>query len=254
MVNDLHDFGFYSIIDKFLKNIRNVMSYLVGKDLFKNFYIDFSQKELSVLKGINVSFEQGKTYAIIGVSGSGKSTLMHLLGGLDYPTSGSVLFDNQDIFKFTILEKEKFLNTKLGFVFQFHHLIKELNVLENIILMGLIKGDQRIKCINRAKDLLKKVGMFEKINSYPTELSGGQQQRVAILRAIFNKPSFLLADEPTGDLDAQNAQGIVDLLINCQKEWGMGLIICTHDKAVYKKMNHVYRLNEGILKLENLVQ
>ena len=219
---------------------------LISKDLFKSFLQ--GNKELKVLNGINYEFEKERSYAITGASGSGKSTFMHLLGGLDDPDSGSVYFDGHDIFKFAQKEKELFLNSHLGFVFQFHYLIKELSVLQNIILPGLISGKSRRDCIKIAGELLNSVDLEDKIDSYPTELSGGQLQRVSILRAIFNKPSFLLADEPTGDLDANNAKIITDLLLNCQKEWGMGLIICSHDKAVYEKMDEVIILKNGICK------
>jgi len=221
---------------------------LKAKGLHKSFIQ--GGKTLEVLHGVDVEFEQGKTYAITGVSGSGKSTLMHLLGGLDTPTSGSVFFDNQNLFEFSASNKDKFLNKNLGFIFQFHYLIKELSVLENIILMGLIKGDSRKDCEQRAEKLLEQVGLQDKINSYPTQLSGGQLQRVSILRSIFNKPSFLLADEPTGDLDAENAAIIVDLLLQYRDEWKTGLIICSHDEAVYGKMESVFRLHEGLLKQE----
>ena len=210
---------------------------------------DFLQggKTLNVLKNVNAEFVQGGSYAIVGVSGSGKSTLLHLLGGLDVATSGKVLFNNQNIFEFRASKKDEFLNKHLGFIFQFHYLIKELTVLENIILMGLIKGENKKECEKKAKKLLQKVGLIDKISEYPTQLSGGQQQRVSILRAIFNKPSFLLADEPTGDLDAQNATDIVDLLLFCQKEWNTGLIICSHDSSVYSKMENIFRLDDGVL-------
>jgi len=224
------------------------ISKLIVKDIHKSFVQ--GEKELKVLRGVNAEFEKGKTYAIVGVSGSGKSTLMHLLGGLDTPTSGTVFCDDQDLFKFKQARKDKFLNQELGFVFQFHYLIKELSVLENIILMGLINGKSRKECEKRGQELLRKTGLIDKINSYPTQLSGGQLQRVAILRAIFNKPSFLLADEPTGDLDAANASVIIDLLLNAQKEWGMGVIICSHDKAVYGRMKMILILHDGVLVRE----
>ena len=159
-------------------------------------------------------------------------------------------YNKQDLIKLRSSKKEKFLNKELGFVFQFHYLIKELSVLENIMLPGLIKGDSKISCKKRAKKLLKQVGLTGKIDSYPTELSGGEQQRVSILRAVFNKPAFLLADEPTGDLDADNAAKIVDLLKSCQKEFGTGLIICSHDHSVYNQMETVLRLHDGLLDVE----
>ncbi len=222
------------------------IEFLVAKSLFKSFWD--GDKELKVVKGVAFEFKRGSSYAITGASGSGKSTLIHLLGGLDEPTSGAVLFDDKDIFKLKQKQKEELLSLNLGFVFQFHYLIKELSVLENIILPGLISGKRKEESIQKAKMLLNKVGLIEKGNNYPTQLSGGEQQRVSILRAIFNEPSFLLADEPTGDLDEQNASVITDLLLNCVKDWNMGLIMCSHDGAVYKRMDNVLKLEGGILK------
>lgn len=220
-----------------------------SKLIIKNVKKSFEQgdERLDVLRGVSAEFEKGKTYSIVGVSGSGKSTLMHILGGLDFPDSGEVFFNDENIAKFKQSKKEKFLNQKLGFVFQFHYLIKELTVLENIIMMGLIKGDSKKDCEKRGRELLEKTGLIEKINNYPTQLSGGELQRVSILRAIFNKPEFLLADEPTGDLDAQNAADIIDLLLKEQEEYGMGIVLCSHDKNVYGKMETILKLHNGIL-------
>ncbi len=215
------------------------------ENLHKNFFQ--GKKSLHVLSGIEVEFHKATSYAIIGASGCGKSTLMHILGGLDTPTSGTVFYDKKNLFKFKSLEKEKTLNKDIGFVFQFHYLIKELSVIDNISLMGLIKGDSRKDCEKRAKFLLNEVGLIDKVNSYPTELSGGQLQRVAILRAIFNKPSFLLADEPTGDLDSQNALDVISLLEKCKDDWGMGIVMCSHDSNVYNKMDQVLLLDQGLL-------
>jgi ABC-type lipoprotein export system ATPase subunit len=221
-------------------------STLTAKNLHKSFVQ--GGKKLQVLKGINVSFERGMSYAIRGVSGSGKSTLMHLLGGLDVPSKGAVFYDKQNIFKLRSTKKELFLNRLVGFVFQFHYLIKELNVLQNIALIGLIKKDSPAICEKRAMELLASIGLKDIAKTYPTQLSGGQLQRVAILRAIFNKPSFLLADEPTGDLDENNASVIVDLISRCQKDWGMGVVMCTHDKAVYERMENILTLHDGLLE------
>ncbi len=204
-------------------------------------------KQLHVLQGIDATFIQGKSYAITGVSGSGKSTLMHILGGLDEPTQGAVFFNDKDIAHFRLSHKDFFHNRHIGFVFQFHYLIKELSVRENIMLMGLINGDKRKLCINRADHLLAMVGLADKGDEYPTKLSGGEQQRVSIARALFNRPAFLLADEPTGNLDADNAQQIVDLFFAAQQEWGMSIVICSHDVAVYKRMGTVHRLFNGVL-------
>lgn len=203
-----------------------------------------------VLHGVSVEFIQGHTYALTGVSGSGKSTLLHLLGGLDQPTSGTVFFNDLNIFDFKPAKKDVFLNKELGFVFQFHYLVKELTVLENVMLVGLVRGGSMHVCKNRAADLLAQIGLSSKVNHYPGQLSGGEQQRVAVARAIFNKPAFLLADEPTGSLDADNALLIVNLFLKCRDEWNMGIILCSHDRDVYSKMETKFWLHNGLLEVE----
>jgi lipoprotein-releasing system ATP-binding protein len=204
-------------------------------------------KILPVLNDISVSFNTAHSYAVTGVSGSGKSTLLHVLGSLDIPTSGTVTFNSHSIQTMKPSAKNQFLNTQIGFVFQFHYLVKELCVFENIMFMGMVRGESKKKCRVRAEHLLELVGLFNKKTAYPTQLSGGEQQRVAIARALFNKPAFLLADEPTGNLDADNAARIVDILFSAQQEWGMGIIICSHDPAVFNRMGMVYKMHEGSL-------
>jgi len=203
------------------------------------------EKRQEVLRGVTAEFQERKSYVITGVSGSGKSTLLHILGGLDEPTSGAVFFGGDNISRLGQRKKEQFLNSSIGFVFQFHYLINEFSVMENIMLPGLVGGKVRELCKKRSEELLEHIGLLDKSSSYPFELSGGEQQRVSILRAIFNKPKFLLADEPTGNLDAFNAKRIMDLIIRCQKEWGLGLIICSHDPAVYSQMETVLELESG---------
>ncbi len=207
-------------------------------------------RKVEVLRGISATFVQGQSYAIVGASGSGKSTLLHVLGGLDEPTSGRVAFNDLDLSALAARKREEMRNQSLGFVFQFHYLINELTVLENVMLMGQISGKNRDECLNESKELLIKMGLEDKLHEHPTYLSGGQQQRVSIARAIVNKPDFLLADEPTGNLDADNARRIVDLFTQCRTQWGLGIIICSHDQAVYGQMDTVYRLEQGRLALE----
>ena len=221
---------------------------LIAKDLHKS-YVQGGKLQ-NVLQGVSISFHAGHAYAITGVSGSGKSTLLHLLGGLDVPTSGTVFFNDCDIFRFKERAKDSFLNQHLGFVFQFHYLVKELTIIDNIVLPGIIKGDNKQAAAKRSIELLDLVGLADKKNHFPGQLSGGEQQRVAIARAIMNRPAFLLADEPTGNLDADNAQRVVDIFLSCQKEWGMGIILCSHDRDVYQKMQTVYHLHNGLLDLE----
>jgi lipoprotein-releasing system ATP-binding protein len=199
-----------------------------------------------VFENVSCAFQEGKTYAIRGVSGSGKSTLLHLLGGLDKPTAGDVVLDDESIVKLG----RDFLQNTIGFVFQTHYLVNELPVIENIMLPGQVKGLSAAACKERAEELLHLIGLADKAQVFPPQLSGGQQQRVAVARALFNKPTFLLADEPTGNLDADNAQRVVDILLEANKAWGMGVIICSHDAAVYNRMEYVYLLDHGILSLE----
>ncbi len=216
---------------------------LVLKSVKKSY--ELPGRGVAVLGNVTCAFQEGQTYAIHGVSGSGKSTILHLLGGLDSPTAGDVLLEDVSI---RLLGRD-FLQNTIGFVFQTHYLVNELPVIENIMLPGLVKNISQYECQIRAEELLEMIGMSEKSFAYPAELSGGQQQRVAVARALFNKPAFLLADEPTGNLDAENAQRIVDVMLAANKAWGMGVIICSHDAAVYKRMQHVYLLDHGVLSL-----
>lgn len=222
------------------KHSHSLALQAVAKSYFAN------GKQQAVFSNISFAFEQGKTYAIRGVSGTGKSTLLHLLGGLDEPTSGSALLDGQPLGRVKGLA----LRQAIGFVFQFHYLINELPVIENIMLPGLIRGIASEVCRERARELLGQIGLEEKAAAYPTQLSGGQQQRVALARALFDRPRFLLADEPTGNLDAGNAQGMVDLILQATTAWGMGVVLCSHDQAVYERMSHVLHLENGRLLLE----
>ena len=201
----------------------------------------------TVLSNVNATFIKNHTYAITGSSGSGKSTLMHLLAGLDFPSSGSITFDGKNVQALNESEKSNFLNKSIGLVFQSPYLIKELTVLENVLLKGLIGGISHSQCAKKAQELLEGVGLLAKINNYPAQLSGGQQQRVAIARALMNRPDFLLADEPTGNLDMNTGMALVNLLLQLQKEWQMGLIISSHDPFVKQKMEFVYEIKNGLL-------
>ncbi len=198
---------------------------------------------IEVLKGIDVDFEQGKSYAIAGESGSGKSTLLHILAGIDKPDSGFVMFDGKEIGQLKPHEHEKFLNQSVGLLFQQPYLIKELTVLENVMLKGMISHKNNLE--HEAVKLLERVGLREKAHEFPATLSGGQQQRVALVRALMNKPSFLLADEPTAHLDVQTGKATIELLRECQEQWSMGLIICSHDEYVSKAMEKTFHLRNG---------
>lgn len=202
---------------------------------------------VTVLNGVNALFEQGKSYAITGASGSGKSTLIHLLAGLDNPSSGTVYFDQTPLTSFTASQKTLFLNKMIGLVFQYPYLIKELTVLENVAIKGLIAGKPMIECTQEAQDLLGQVGLGQKIDAYPGQLSGGQQQRVSLARALMNGPSFLIADELTGNLDQTTGEAVIDLMLRLQREKGMGIIASSHDEYVSSRMNIRYELKDGLL-------
>jgi len=204
-------------------------------------------QEITVLNSINSLFIQKKSYAITGISGSGKSTFIHIIAGLDTPTTGTVLFNNRSLQTLSLSEREQFLNKSIGLVFQSPHLLRELSVVENIMLPGLINGKSKSDCEHKAIKLLERVELLPKKDNKIGELSGGQQQRVAIARALFNEPAFLIADEPTGNLDLTTGKTIIDLLLSCAQEWGMGIIISSHDTYVTEKMDEVYELYEGKL-------
>lgn len=201
-----------------------------------------------VLRSVSVTFEQGSSYAITGVSGMGKSTAIHLLAGIDVPTTGSVTYNGQDLSLCSSIERSGFFNKKIGLVFQLPYLIKELSVRENVLLPAMIAGQSNDWCTERSNYLLERVGLLDKADHKPATLSGGQQQRVALARALCNLPAFLLADELTGNLDEATGQSIVKLLVELQDENKMGLIISTHDEKVWRAMETVFELHNGELK------
>lgn len=222
------------------------LSFLRCKQITKHFNTSICSS--LVLNTITITFTQNESYAIQGVSGTGKSTFMHLLAGLDQPSTGSIFFNAHDLSRMSALEHERFLQKNVGLLFQQPYLIKELTVLENVMVPGLIRGLPFIECRSRAQNLLEKVNLYDKREEYPGALSGGQQQRIALARALINKPDFLIADEPTGNLDEQTGRQMVALMVNLQKEWGMGIIVSTHDNYVAHAMSNQYTLEEGILK------
>lgn len=213
---------------------------------------DFKQgvtAPIHVLTRVNALLNQGTTYAITGASGSGKSTLLYLLAGLDTPTQGHIYFNGVSLDALDMQQKSELLNQSLGLVFQLPYLITELSVIENVMLKGIIAGQSPDICYEKAHQLLARVGLHAKAASNPLRLSGGEQQRVAIARALFNKPLFLCADEPTGNLDEKTGHSIIDFLLECQQEWGMGLIISSHDAYVADALDHVLHLHEGRLTM-----
>lgn len=218
---------------------------LRAEEVYKIF--TYQDKTIEVLRNLSITFMQGKSYAITGVSGIGKSTFMHILAGLDQPTYGMISINNHIITTFSEYERTQFLTQSVGLLFQNPYLIRELSVEENVMLPGIIAQMPYKYCRDHAHDLLTRVNIAEKWSSAVGTLSGGQQQRVALARALFHKPQFLLADEPTGNLDEQTGYGIVSLLTKCQHEWNMGLIISTHDMYVAQAMEIRYQLRDGQL-------
>jgi len=204
--------------------------------------------ETIVLKNINLEIAARETVAITGSSGSGKSTLMHLLGGLDQPSAGEVILLGENFSNLNSNQRADLRNKNLGFVYQFHHLLPELSALENIMMPGLLNKNKSFKeILNQARNLLSQVGLAHRENHKPSELSGGERQRVAIARALITKPVCVLADEPTGNLDEKNAQEILNLLLNLNKNHGMSLVIVTHDQKLADQMDRKINLSEGMV-------
>ncbi len=230
-----------------LKSFKVFMSNTVisAKNIRKTF-LSAGKKNI-VLQDISFIFDQKSSYVLTGFSGAGKTTLLHILSGIDTPCSGSVFYNNTCINSMSKKEKVLFFNKSIGLVFQSPSLILELSVIENIMVPALIFGLTYKQAYQESLMLLDRVGLKNKKDARPASLSGGQQQRVAIARALINKPSFLFADEPTGNLDDSTSSSIVDLLLSCKKEWQMGLIISSHDKYVSSCMDHILELKNGLL-------
>lgn len=223
---------------------------------FENLSKNFKQGAniISVLNNLTFIFKSNHTYAITGISGVGKSTVLHLLAGLESPTNGSIFFNDKNINKFSKNQKQDYLQNILGLIFQYPYLINELSVIENIMLKGLISGKSYEENLELALNLLDKVDLKSKANSYPTALSGGQQQRVSLARALFTRPKFLIADEPTAHLDDASKKVITNLLLECQEAWQMGLIIATHDPLVSNMMQTKIEITDYNFKILDKVR
>tara|TARA_R110001583_G_scaffold8007_4_gene39144 strand:+ start:845 stop:1528 length:684 start_codon:yes stop_codon:yes gene_type:complete len=202
----------------------------------------------TVLHGVNLAVEKGELLAIVGTSGSGKSTLLHLLGALDTPSTGNVIFNGNNIHKLSSKQQAKWRNQELGFVYQFHHLLSEFSALENVAMPLLIAGETIKTAQKKATELLERVGLSQRIQHRPAELSGGERQRVAIARALINNPSLVLADEPTGNLDAKNAESVYQLLKELNSELDTAFIVVTHDQKLANKLDRQLYMTNGILQ------
>ena len=222
-------------------------NFLIARDVRK-IYKDESKK-VSAVDGVSIELKKGRSAAIIGPSGAGKSTLMHMLGGLDKPTSGHVLLDDLDIYKLSDKRRALIRNTRIGFVFQFYHLLPEFSALENVMMPGFIRSSEiradGAGLRERAGSALKIVGLGNRMNHKPSELSGGESQRVAVARAIMNEPEILLCDEPTGNLDSKASESIHELLFGLKEKTGLTLVIVTHDEKLSHKTDDIIRLKDG---------
>jgi lipoprotein-releasing system ATP-binding protein len=219
--------------------------FLTVRDLCKSF--DNSETRIDILKGVNLDMDAGQTLAIVGASGIGKSTLLHILGALDRPDSGVYFFNGDDIFVFDQIRLAQFRNDTVGFVFQFHYLLPEFSALENTMMPVLIKGMGKKEAREIAEAMLVRVNLKDRLNFRVGKLSGGEQQRVALARALVLKPAMLLADEPTGNLDKRNSELIHDLLLELNDEFGMTLIVVTHNMELASYMSHTTTIADGQL-------
>ena len=204
--------------------------------------------DIDVLNDLNFDLASGETVAIVGASGIGKSTLLHILGTLDRPDSGSLLFQGNEIFSYDDTTLAKFRNETLGFVFQFHHLLPEFSALENAMMPALIQGQSKHHAADAAERVLVRVGLKDRLKHRVGKLSGGEQQRVALARALVLKPAVLLADEPTGNLDKGNSEQVHELLLELNLELSMTLVVVTHNLELASKMNRRVTISEGRLK------
>jgi lipoprotein-releasing system ATP-binding protein len=214
-------------------------------DLHKSF--PMGAYELPVLKGINLEIRRGELIAIVGASGAGKSTLLHIIGTLDRPTSGTVTFDGQDLFQMTETQQAEFRNRRIGFVFQFHHLLPEFTALENASMPALVQRRDPAVVESEAKALLLEVGLGERLHHKPGELSGGEQQRVAMARALLQKPDVVLADEPTGNLDSHTGDGLFELMRQLNKSRGTTFIIVTHNDKLSAQSDRIVHMQDGMI-------
>lgn len=205
------------------------------------------EEKVHALRGVSFNANQGEITSIIGPSGCGKSTLMYLLGLLDQPDSGEIIINNKSISKLSEIQKTRLRNEKIGFIFQFHFLIKELSARENVALPAIKKGEDSEDALERADQILKQLGLGKKLDRFANKLSGGEQQRVAIARALINSPSLILADEPTGNLDTANSEIVFDLLQNLSREQNLAVLLVTHNNQLAKRCDRFISMNDGLI-------
>ena len=211
------------------------------KNVFKSY------GDLPVLKGVSMSVNKGEVVSIVGASGAGKSTLMHIIGTLDQVDKGQVVIDNKDLSNLRGKSLSEFRNKHIGFVFQFHQLLPEFTAIENVLMPAWIAGEKESTADQRAKDLLNRMGLQDRIHHKPSELSGGEQQRVAIARALINNPAIILADEPSGNLDSANAQQLHQLFFELRNEMNQTFVIVTHNNELADMADRKLTIKDGII-------
>lgn len=212
---------------------------LIAKGIFKNY------GSLPVLKGVDIEINKAEVVSIVGSSGAGKSTLLHILGTLDKADKGNILLGNTRVDQLQGNKLAAFRNKHIGFVFQFHHLLPEFSAIENVCIPGWISGRNKKDVEDRAKALLESLGLGNRIENKPGALSGGEQQRVAVARALINNPSIIMADEPTGNLDSENARELHQLFISLQKEYQLTFLIVTHNEELASMSDRVLHMKDG---------
>ena len=212
-------------------------------DVHKSFSL--GNRTVEVLKGINISLHRGEILAMIGASGAGKSTLLHIIGTLDRPTHGTILFNGQDLSQLTEAALAEFRNRRIGFVFQFHHLLPEFTAIENTYLPAVIQKCPKGEAFEEARALLQEVGLEHRLHHKPGELSGGEQQRVAVARALIRKPDLVLADEPTGNLDTQTGETLFELLRDLNRKRGTAFVIVTHNEHLSNQADRLVHMQDG---------
>jgi len=220
---------------------------LIIKDIHKGY--STGTRRLSVLKGIELIINPGDVFTVVGPSGAGKSTLLHVLGGLDKPDQGQVIFEGKDIYRLKDAEVARIRNQKFGFIFQFYHLLPEFTALENVMLPALVKNTLSMDEVKKqSRALLERVGLKGRFSHKPNQLSGGEHQRVAIARALINQPKVVFCDEPTGNLDSETGQDIIDLLLELNRENRQTLVMVTHDAAIAQRSQRITYMKDGRLE------
>lgn len=228
--------------EKAESNRTGMESLISVRNLNKTFSV--SGRDLRILRGINLDVQEGEMTALMGPSGVGKSTLLHILGALDKPTSGEVLYENNNVFSLRDDALARFRSRTIGFVFQFHHLMPEFDTLENALMPALIAGIKRNEAVKRAEQLLSDVGLSERLTHKPGELSGGEQQRVAVARSLMLNPKVILADEPTGNLDTRTGEELFSLLNDLNRK-GITFIVVTHNETLAGQCGRIVRMKDG---------